>query len=55
MNDSGGMGILGVIVGALLVGIFVFFMFGEQMGLRTASKDVNIRVEAPRVPVPVTK
>jgi hypothetical protein len=44
MNDSG-MGI----VGALLVGIFVFFVFGNSMGLRSG-KDVNVRVEAPKVP-----
>jgi len=49
MNDSG-MGIGGVIVGALLVGIFVFLVFGESMGLRGGGKDVSVRVEAPRVP-----
>jgi hypothetical protein len=49
MNESG-MGIVGVIVGALLVGIFVFFVFGEGMGLRGGTKDVNVRVEAPKVP-----
>jgi hypothetical protein len=48
MNDSG-MGIVGVIVGALLVGIFVFFVFGDRLGLRGGGKDVNIRVEAPKV------
>ena len=48
MNDSG-MGIVGVIVGALLVGFFVFFVFGESMGLR-GGKGVNVHVEAPKVP-----
>ena len=55
MNDSGGMGILGVVVGALLVGIFVFFVFGEQLGMRSGGKDVNIRVEAPKVTTPANK
>jgi hypothetical protein len=55
MNDSGGMGILGVVVGALLVGIFVFFVFGEQLGMRSGGKDVNIRIEAPKVTTPGTK
>jgi hypothetical protein len=49
MNDSG-MGIVGVIVGALLVGIFVFFVFGESMGLHGGGKGVNVHVEAPKVP-----
>jgi hypothetical protein len=49
MNDSG-MGIVGVIVGALLVGIFVFFVFDESMSLRSGGKDVSVRVEAPKVP-----
>jgi hypothetical protein len=55
MNDSGGMGILGVVVGALLVGIFVFFVFGEQLGMRSGGKDVNIRIEAPKVTAAGTK
>ena len=55
MNDSGAMGIVGVIVGVLLVGAFVFFVFGDQLGMRSGGKDVNIRVEAPKVPTPVTK
>jgi hypothetical protein len=51
MNDSG-MGIVGVIVGALLVGIFVFFAFGEQLGMRSGGKGVNVHVEAPKVTTP---
>ena len=49
MNDSGGIAILGVIVGALLVGVFVFFLFGDRMGLGPAGTSVH--VEAPKVPV----
>jgi hypothetical protein len=51
-NGSGLTGIVGVVIGALLVGVFVFFVFGQQLGVRSASKDVNIRVEAPKVPAP---
>ena len=49
MSDSG-MGIVGVIVGALLVGFFVFFVFGNSLGIRGGGKDVSVRVEAPKVP-----
>ena len=48
MNDSG-MVIVGVIVGALLVGFFVFFVFGERMGIRSGGTSVH--VEAPKVPM----
>ena len=48
MNDSG-MGIVGVIVGVLLVGFFVFFVFGDRMGLR-GGNGVNVHVEAPKMP-----
>ena len=51
-SGSGAIGILGVFIGALLVGFFVFFVFGQQLGIRSAGKDVNIRVEAPKVPAP---
>jgi|RhiMetdeSRZDD1v2_1073273.scaffolds.fasta_scaffold265252_2 hypothetical protein len=51
-NGSGLTGIVGVVIGALLVGVFVFFVFGQQLGVRSAGKDVNIRVEAPKVPAP---
>jgi hypothetical protein len=47
MNDSG-MGIVGVVVGALLVGVFVFFVFGDRMGIRNGGTTVH--VEAPKVP-----
>lgn len=48
MRDSG-MGIVDVIVGALLIGFFVFFVFGQSMGMRGGGKDVNVRVEAPKI------
>lgn len=51
MNDSGGMGILGVIVGAVLVLGVIFFAFGENLGLRSSS-NTTVKVEVPKVPVP---
>jgi hypothetical protein len=52
-NDSGGFGILGVIVGALIVVAIAYLLIGDRLGLRTADRDVNVRVEAPNTP-PVT-
>lgn len=48
MNGSGGIGILGVIVGAVIVVGVLYFAFGERMGFRTSGPTVH--VEAPRVP-----
>ena len=52
MNDSGGMGILGVIIGAFLVLGIIYFAFGERMGLRSASNTTTVKVELPKVPSP---
>jgi hypothetical protein len=49
MNDSGGIGILGVIIGAVLVLGIVFFAFGDRLGMRSPS-NTTIKVEAPKVP-----
>lgn len=51
MNDSGGIGILGVIVGAVLVLGILYFAFGERLGLRDAGT-ATVKVEAPRTPSP---
>jgi hypothetical protein len=51
MNDSG-MGILGVIVGAVLVIGVIYFAFGERMGLRGGGNTTTVKVEAPKVPSP---
>jgi hypothetical protein len=51
MNDSG-MGIVGVIVGAILVLGVVYLAFGERMGLRTAAPGTTIKVEAPTPTTP---
>ena len=52
MNDSGGMGIVGVIVGAVLVIGIIFFAFGDRLGMRGHSGNTTVKVEAPKVPVP---
>jgi hypothetical protein len=52
MNDSG-MGILGVIVGAVLVLGILYFAFGERLGIRTTGGgSTTVNVEAPRAPTP---
>jgi hypothetical protein len=51
VNDSGGMGILGVIVGAVLVLGIMFFAFGDRLGLRNSGGgNTTIKVEAPKSP-----
>jgi hypothetical protein len=51
MNDSGGIGILGVVIGAVLVIGIMFFAFGEQLGMRgKGGGNTTIKVEAPRIP-----
>ena len=52
MNDSGGMGILGVIVGVFLVLGLMYFAFGERMGLRGPANTTTVKIEAPKVPSP---
>jgi hypothetical protein len=54
MNDSGGIGILGVIVGAILVLGILYFAFGERLGVRGPSSTTSVKVEAPRAPAAPT-
>lgn len=51
-ENSGGNGLLGVLVGAMLVGLLVvgFFAMNGGFGQREAKLDVNI--EAPQIPAP---
>jgi hypothetical protein len=52
MNDSG-MGILGVVVGAVLVLGILYFAFGESLGIRnTGGGSTTVKVETPRAPTP---
>ena len=55
MNDSGGIGILGVIIGAVLVIGIIYIAFGDRMGLRNAGPTTTIKVEAPKAPASVPK
>lgn len=52
MNDSGGIGILGVIVGAVLVIGILYFSVGDKLGLRSSGPSTTIKVEAPKIPTP---
>ena len=52
MNDSGGVGIVGVIIGAVLVIGIIFFAFGDRLGMRGPSGNTTVKVESPKVPVP---
>ena len=52
MNDLGGVGILGVIVGVFLVLGLMYFAFGERMGIRSPSNTTTVKVEVPKVPSP---
>ena len=49
MNDNG-MGILGVIVGAVIVLGVIFFAFGDNLGLRSSGPSTNVKVEVPKTP-----
>jgi hypothetical protein len=52
MND--GMGILGVIVGAIIVVALLFFVFGGFS--RAPGPSTSVKIEAPRAPAaPTTK
>ena len=51
MNDTGGMGIVGVIIGAVLVLGIMFFAFGDSLEMRCPIH-TTVKVEAPKVPVP---
>lgn len=48
-DSSGATGILGVVVGALIVAALLFFVFGDRLGLRSASP-VNVEIETPAAP-----
>ena len=52
-NDSGSTGILGVIVGVILVLGLIYFVFGERMGMRSASgPSTSVTGNAPKAPTP---
>jgi hypothetical protein len=49
-NNSGGMGVIGVVVGALLVIVVVFFMFGGWGWVAGDRDQVDVTVETPDAP-----
>lgn len=48
-DNNGSSGLLGVIVGVVLILGLVYFLFGEQIGLRSPA-DVNVKVDTPTSP-----
>ena len=53
-NGSGSAGILGVLIGALIVGAFVLIVFGDQLGL-SSGDSTNVKIEVPASPDKKTK
>ena len=52
-NGSGGIGLVGVAIAALIVAVFAYFPIGDRLGLRDPVSDADVRVEAARVPIPI--
>ena len=48
-DGSGGTGLLGVIIGAVIVIALGYFFLGESLGIRSPS-DVNVKIVAPPTP-----
>jgi hypothetical protein len=49
-NGSNGVSLLGVVVAALLVAVFAYFLIGDRLGLRDPVSTADVRVESARVP-----
>ena len=52
-NGSGGIGLPGLVIAALIVAVFAYFLIGERLGLRNTVSTADVRVEAARVPIPL--
>jgi hypothetical protein len=50
-NGSNGVGLLGVVVAALIVAVFAYFLIVDRLGLRDPVSNADVRIEAVRVPV----
>jgi hypothetical protein len=50
-SGSGGVGLVGVVVTALLVPVFAYFLIGDRLGLRDPVSSAEARIESARVPV----
>jgi hypothetical protein len=50
-NGSNGASLLGVVVAALAVAVFTYFLIGERLGLRDSVSTADVRVESAWVPV----
>ncbi len=51
-NGGGSSGFMGVILGALLVGVLVLGFFVMSGGLHTQRAGLDVNVQAPSVPAP---
>jgi len=52
-NGSGGVGLPGLVIAALIAAVFGYFLIGERLGLRNSVSTADVRVEAARVPIPL--
>ena len=54
-NGSGkdGVSLISVVVAALIVAAFAYFLIGDRLGLRDPASNGDIRVEAARVLAPL--
>ena len=50
-NGSGGVSLLGVVIAALMVAVFAYFLIGDRLGLREPVSKADVRIEAARVPM----
>jgi hypothetical protein len=48
-NGSGGVNLLSVVLAAIVVAVFAYFLIGDRLGLRDTVSDADVRVESARV------
>jgi hypothetical protein len=48
-NCSGGVNLLSVVLAAIVVTVFAYFLIGDRLGLRDTVSDADVRVESARV------
>jgi hypothetical protein len=50
-RNTGGANLLGVVLAAIVVAVFAYFLIGDRLGLRDATSDADVRVGTARIPV----
>jgi hypothetical protein len=48
-NGSGGVNLLSVVLAAIVVAVFAYFLIVDRLGLRDTVSDADVRVESARV------